>query len=464
MELIAQTNRLVHTLIDEPGCESLSTAQVEHALVQIKTNGRAQGVSRSLRQQDLSRLVDLYVLRKAPAPSRRAMIECLTILANALVWSEDLLASFEPGHVITKVLNECFQPSVDAREEYLFMRLLFLFTFHGRRYDEKLIKTGLAAVASKISYAAAHEAVFTTEMERLAFIECMKFTFNLLHHYPLAVDYVQGYTARALVKIFYTLDPREEHDLCQHISNCLLCLPVAAWLYENDSLTVLERILAFVEIMVDPVNENLREDRILAPPLSLLHCIVSDLFKTQQQSDESSEKRASLRSMCRERILPSASDRKQVLGTTDSLASYLLRITIDPVLRTTRNIIFDIFWKLSHESPDEFVGNFGLGYASSFLASHGIAFPESVNTTQPSTPTTTSDNVAGPSVNPITGQYVQYEKQTPNPVDEMTEEEKERDAERMFVLFERLKANNMIKVQNPVEVAARQGKLHELDN
>lgn len=460
MELITQTNRLVHTLIDEPGCESLSTAQVEHALVQIKTNGRAQGVSKSLRLADLNRLVDLYVLRKA-GPSRRAMVECLTVLANALVWSEELLASFDASHVITKVLNECFQPSVDAREEYLFMRLLFLFTFHGRRYEEKLIKTGLAAVATKISYTAAHEAVFTTDMERLSFIECMKFTFNLLHHYPLAVDYVQGYTARALVKIFYTLDPRGEYDLCQHISNCLLCLPVSSWLYENDSTMVLGRILSFIEIMANPVNEQLREDRILSPPLSLLHCIVSDVFGTKQHGDDDNGKREALQALCRERILPSDSDRKKVLGTTESLASYLLRITIDPVLRTTRNIIFDIFWKLSHESPDEFVGNFGLGYASSFLASHGIAFPESVDTTQTAA---TKAGADGPAINPITGQYVQYERQDPNPVDEMSEEEKERDAERMFVLFERLKANNMIKVQNPVEVAARQGKLQELDN
>lgn len=462
MELISQTNRLVHTLIDEPGCESLSTAQVEHALVQIKTNGRAEGVSKSLQLNDLNRLMDLYVLRKTN-PSRKAMIECLTILANALVWNENLLASFDPGHVISKVLNECFQPSVDAKEEYLFMRLLFLFTFHGRGYEEKLIKTGLAAVATKISYTAAHEAVFTTDMERLSFIECMKFTFNLLHHYPMAGDYVQGYTARALVKIFYTLDPRGEYDLCQHISNCLLCLPVSSWLYENDSSMVLDRILSFIEIMVNPVNEQLREDRILSPPLSLLHCIVTDLFGTKQQNDKTGgdpTKREGLQELCRDRILPSESDREKVLGTSESLSSYLLRITIDPVLRTTRNIIFDVFWKLSHESPDEFVGNFGLGYASSFLASHGIAFPESVNTTQPST----KGNNSGPAVNPITGQYVQYEQQQPNPVDEMTEEEKERDAERMFVLFERLKANNMIKVQNPVEVAARQGKLQELDN
>lgn len=464
MELISQTHRLVHTLIDEPGCESLSTAQVEHALVQIKTNGRAEGISRSLQQADLSRLVDRYVLRKT-YPSRRAMIECLTVLANALVWNETLLAHFDPGHVITKVLNECFQPSVDAKEEYLFMRLLFLFTFHGRRYEDKLIKTGLAAVAAKISQTASRDAVFATDMERLAFVECMKFTFNLLHHYPLAVDYVQGYTARALVQIFYTLDPRAEHDLCQHISNCLLCLPVSAWLCEGDSALVLGRILSFIEIMVDPVNEQLREDRILAPPLSLLHCIVSALFSQHEQQQQQQQQQrgdwAGLQTLCRERILPSESDRERVLGTTDSLSSYLLRITIDPVLRTTRNIIFDIFWKLSHESPDEFVANFGLGYASSFLASHGIAFPESVNTT---TATAASPAQTAPAVNPVTGQYLQYEQRPPDPVDEMSEEEKERDAERMFVLFERLKANNMIKVQNPVEVAARQGKLQELDN
>lgn len=458
MDVISQTDQLLRSVISEH-IDQRSTKQVEQALIQIKTFGRQAEVSKCIKLETLYRLMELYVVqKKSPHTSHLCMIESLTILANALVWNEELLQQFDPTFIITRVLNECFQPDVEEKDVYLFMRLLFLFTFHGRKYEEKLLKTGLAAVASKIAKTASNEAVFATPIERLSFIECMKFTFNMLHHYPLAVEYIQGYTASSMVKIFYTLDPRYEYDLCMHISNCLLCLPVSTWLYENDSKLVLERLLSFIEIMLNPENENLRQDRILSPPLSLLHCIVTDIFGPAHSNLE-------LQQTSRDWILPSEKDREKVLGSSESLSGYMLNITIDPVMRTTRNIIFDIFYRVSHESPDEFVGNFGLGFASSFLASQGIAFPGSLSTTGEASGSSGNShaNSNNKDINPITGQYMSFEKKQPNPVDEMTEEEKERDAERMFVLFERLKANNMIQVENPVEVAARQGKLQQLD-
>ncbi|KAL5866316.1 hypothetical protein ACKVWC_011497 [Pyricularia oryzae] len=44
----------------------------------------------------------------------------------------------------------------------------------------------------------------------------------------------------------------------------------------------------------------------------------------------------------------------------------------------------------------------------------------------------------------------------------MTQAEKEREAERLFVLFERLRATGMVDVENPVAVAAASGRIQEL--
>jgi hypothetical protein len=63
-------------------------------------------------------------------------------------------------------------------------------------------------------------------------------------------------------------------------------------------------------------------------------------------------------------------------------------------------------------------------------------------------------------VNPITGQRLDKEEQVQ--VEEMTQEEKEREAERLFVLFERLKATGVMNVENPVEAAYRSGRIEEL--
>lgn len=46
---------------------------------------------------------------------------------------------------------------------------------------------------------------------------------------------------------------------------------------------------------------------------------------------------------------------------------------------------------------------------------------------------------------------------------EMTDEEKEQEAEKLFVLFERLKATGVVEVVNPVERAVREGRFEEVE-
>ena len=69
--------------------------------------------------------------------------------------------------------------------------------------------------------------------------------------------------------------------------------------------------------------------------------------------------------------------------------------------------------------------------------------------------------VDGKEINPITGQRRDMEPQDFGP--EMTDEEKEREAERLFVLFEKLKATGVVNVLNPVEQALQEGRFEEVD-
>lgn len=488
----------------------------DEKLVRIKEYGRDSEVSNSFELTDLELLISAFVTSPSKGNTRSALIETFTIIANALVWNKRLLEQFDPHIISTRVINECFQSELEPKEDYLLMRLLFLLTFTGRDFDEKKLKTCLTLVGQKVTLVVGSNCeALEDNISRLTFIESLKLAFNLLHYYPnQSIQHVQGHTARDLLTIYYTLDPfkTKNIDVYQYISNVLLCIPIDLWLYQvEDSASSLHKILDFVENVTG--DSDLRQDHILAPILSLIHLIVGDVKKGEiiedynnNTGDESvsgspqqpstpppetshkhhlhlphrSHRRSSsqpktiiepvekdtLVEVLKCRLLPSARDREQPLGQSDSLCSYLLQITIDPVLRTTRNIIYDIFWKLSSESPDEFVSNFGLGFASSFLASHGIAFPESVSTDAP-----TSDQLrerleeVQQNVNPVTGQYYEFEKtqerqrQAQNEYEEMSEEEKLRDAEKMFVLFERLKSNNIIHVENPVAVAARNGQL-----
>ena len=79
-------------------------------------------------------------------------------------------------------------------------------------------------------------------------------------------------------------------------------------------------------------------------------------------------------------------------------------------------------------ASSKFVENVGYGFASGFLFQNNIPVPQNA----------VGADGAGPSgrpVNPITGQFLDQESGPDLP--EMTDEEKEREAERLFVLFER---------------------------
>ncbi|KAI8146753.1 guanine nucleotide exchange factor, partial [Fennellomyces sp. T-0311] len=103
----------------------------------------------------------------------------------------------------------------------------------------------------------------------------------------------------------------------------------------------------------------------------------------------------------------------------------------------------------------QFTQEVGYGNAIGFLVNRGIAVepPQGVETDDPNK-----------QINPITGQYVAAEEASGPSLAEMTDEEKEREAERLFVLFERLKKNGIIKAENPVVQAMREGKLQEIDD
>lgn len=93
----------------------------------------------------------------------------------------------------------------------------------------------------------------------------------------------------------------------------------------------------------------------------------------------------------------------------------------------------------------KFTEKVGYGNAAGFLVNKGIPFD------QP----TSDHNDGNENINPITGQYVSEEK-LPD-LKDMTDEEKEREAERLFVLFERLKKTGIIDVENPIAKAMREG-------
>ena len=154
-------------------------------------------------------------------------------------------------------------------------------------------------------------------------------------------------------------------------------------------------------------------------------------------------------------LLPSNEDRVQPLGKSDGLSAFLLRISTSPVAPSLRETLSNLLFDLSDRDATSFVRNVGYGFASGFLLTHDLPVPE--NATQAwSTEAGEKEEaeavdlsetvtvVDGVETNPVTGQRRDMEPKAPEV--EMTEEEKEREAERLFILFERLAATNLMKV------------------
>lgn len=128
----------------------------------------------------------------------------------------------------------------------------------------------------------------------------------------------------------------------------------------------------------------------------------------------------------RQLLLPEDEERSEPIGQSDTLSSKLLKATTTPH-RDLRTAVFELMFVLSERNAETLTKNIGYGYASGFIASRGMGIPDMGGET--------SSNALNPDINPITGQRWAAEPSDTGPP--MTREEKEREAERLFVLFER---------------------------
>jgi hypothetical protein len=133
----------------------------------------------------------------------------------------------------------------------------------------------------------------------------------------------------------------------------------------------------------------------------------------------------------RGRLLPSDEDRKEVLGHGQgkTLSAKLLKQAANADTAMSKGVCHLLF-EASDKDPQKFIDNVGFGLASGFLFQNNIPVPESFAKGE-----ATGNATGQRAINPITGQFIDAEKHVDLP--EMSEEEKEREAERLFVLFER---------------------------
>ena len=291
-----------------------------------------------------------------------------------------------------------------------------------------------------------------------ALCETLKLLFNLSQFYPDRKPSFGKTLPDILTILYHThLEPTSLQPPTNYLVNALLNLDLPGSLatkagdesvdseplfpHSNPSCHI-QRLIRILDLAVQ--NYKVSELETAIPLLTLLRRI-NEIAPQRVQKDMRLE------------LLPLDSERDQPLGSSETLASRLLKLSTNPVASNLKDGISSLLFELSSKNPSMFVRNVGYGYAAGYLMTHNIAVPEGLGTDVGERIT----SVDGQEVNPITGQ--RRDMEPPDPGLDMTDEEKEREAERLFVLFERLKATGVMNVTNPVEQAARQGYLEEVD-
>jgi hypothetical protein len=378
------------------------------------------------------------------SPSLTTSRNALRCLANALLLRADTRQIFVDLGYEMKACNKLKNDSRD--DEFLVSRIIFLTTYNTNVDIEKLIDQHHLAenICLNISR---HAKPFTTKqkqvkeldpMEDMALIETLKLMFNITHFCPHrngafspALQHLLTLLTRRPIPSAKPLDPP-----IGSLVNALLNLPLeskdnlATFFPKSNPTMNVDRLIEILDKSIKGYKDEELEQN-TPPTLALLRRVYEIAPKVVQDHVQKT-------------LLPSNEDRKQILGRGTTLPSRLLRLSANPTTPQVRESISSLLFELSSKDAQTFVQNVGYGFASGFLFQHNVPIPEnalqawSTNSSDGSNARASQDsnlNDLASKVNPITGQLLEMEDVIEMP--EMTQEEKEREAERLFVLFER---------------------------
>ncbi|KAH6881305.1 guanine nucleotide exchange factor [Alternaria rosae] len=445
--------RILSELKADLDAKKLSTQQKQQLLEQLKVYGRSVENSDPIFTEDGLRTLGRHAFDGETTVASQEALRCI---ANALLLqpkTRQILVDLGHGpHAAEKLKGD----SID--NEFLASRILFLTTYDTSLDYAQLVRENQLAEsinaaitrhAKRYSKSApAGSKGHSQPMELMALAETLKLVFNIIHfhkdlsaHFTPSISHVfkilvrRGVTeppltvpARELINVLLHLDLEDSEG------QKAVFPPFEPRTNARHLIGILYRaILAY------PPKEP---DDAVAPVLTLIRRIYEIAPEDVKNTME-------------EMLLPTTEERDKPLGKSNTLSSRLLNLSTSALTPALRGSISSMLFELSHKDPATFVHNVGYGYASGFLMSNNITMPEElVKANAP------AGDVEGIPVNPITGQRLDKEEHVQ--MEPMTQEEKEREAERLFVLFERLKATGVMDVQNPVEEAYRSGRIQEL--
>ncbi|KAI0535793.1 guanine nucleotide exchange factor [Xylaria digitata] len=446
---LAATTSLVNKLTQDLSSANLLPHERDAALEELKIYGRDPHNADPIFTREGIKMLTRHAFDSPSSTTSRNALRCL---CNSLMLKKECRQMFVDLGYEAKVCDKLKNDNYD--DEFLVSRMVFLTTYDTNTKLEQLIdKYHLAdSMIENLERHAKHNSdnrrSVTDPMPDLALTETLKLLFNITHHckqrassFTQSIPHIVTILCNGSFQVDKPLD-----SPTGPLVNALLNLDlgveeIQSSLYPPAKPTALsDRLIGLLE-----QSSARYQDEELDSTVTALIGVIQAVHRHAPQDVQIS---------IRGKLLPTEADRKEVLGRSRSLPSWLLKNSTNPVASKLRSMISELLFDLSDKNPSKFVENVGYGFASGFLYNKNISIPQNASETL---------NDRGSSsrpINPVTGQFLDAEKNSDVP--EMTEAEKEREAEKLFVLFQRLQANGIISVENPVRTAVEEGRFQEL--
>ncbi|KAF2274701.1 uncharacterized protein EI97DRAFT_434932 [Westerdykella ornata] len=450
-----QVTKLLDELKADLDGPKLSHQQRKEKLEQLKVHGRSPQNADPIFSEQGIRTLSRYAFETSDAETSREALRCL---ANTMLLVPSTRQTFVDLGNASKIAEKLKSDNID--DEFLSSRLLFLMTYETKLDYKELVSSSnladsvnaaLERHASRYSDAGKDKRdKHTAPMDLMALSEILKLLFNITHFFPgLATEFSKSTSAIFKILLSRPIPNPPLQPPLSALINALLNLPLNdsdkdAFFPPSDPSSNASHLIHLLDLST------------IAYPESDLDANVSPLLTLIRRMYESAPD--SVKKEMERLLLPTDEERARPLGKSDSLSSRLLQLSTSALAPNLRTSISAFFFELSGKDAAKFVHNVGYGFASGFLISNNIPMPEHALHDQSTGP---SDS-GGIPVNPITGQRLDMEE--PDTSTPMTMEEREREAERLFVLFERLKATGVVNVENPVAEAYRSGRIQELSD
>ncbi|PLB54648.1 hypothetical protein P170DRAFT_470100 [Aspergillus steynii IBT 23096] len=451
-EKLQQVTELFGLLEKDLKDKSLSSSHRVQILLQLRLHGTNPENAGPIYSKEGIEVLAKYGVDGDTVDTRRAALRCV---ANALLLDPNMRQLFvDTGHggKLAEMLK-----TESSEDEMVTSRILFLSTYDTTMDFEQLINTH--SLGDNVNYQIfRHAKQFPksgkkplSQMDELALIDTLKLIFNVSKLYPdLAAAFAPSipYIFKIISRIDIPAKPLD--GLLSYLLNCLSTLdlenkkgkpfessPLFPTFNQNCNVDKLINILDQATSLYSPSDLEIKA-------IPLLHSLIT-IYDLAPDGP---------RKYMQWLLLPEENDRSRPIGQSDTLSSKLLKLSTAPYANL-KTAICELMFTLSGKNAENLTKNIGYGFAAGLLASRGMEIPQTAGEAF-------AAEEFDPALNPVTGQRWDAEKQDTGPP--MTKEEKEREAERLFVLFERAKANGILNVENPVTQALHEGRLQELSD